>query len=251
MSRLEDELAETTAVKDHLQKYIRELEQSNDDLERVKRYNYWNWTSESHHLCCQNASVLISDLLCFLLSFRATIMSLEDFELRMNQVIERNAFLENELDEKENLLESVQRLKDEARGERNVAIELWLHILQWPCLSVTYHILLELIRFIIMLTCFICPLPDLKQELAVTQKHDHPPLRVSKGTDKPEMPSLTGCTSVPATPVNPTSSFCTPAGTRYRGTASTIKGAKKNLMDEKSSDIVIRLNSFSVLYFWW
>lgn len=44
-------------------------------------------------------------------------MSLEDFEQRMNQVIERNAFLESELDEKENLLESVQRLKDEARGE--------------------------------------------------------------------------------------------------------------------------------------
>lgn len=48
---------------------------------------------------------------------RATIMSLEDFEQRMNQVIERNAFLESELDEKENLLESVQRLKDEARGK--------------------------------------------------------------------------------------------------------------------------------------
>lgn len=47
---------------------------------------------------------------------RATIMSLEDFEQRMNHVIERNAFLESELDEKENLLESVQRLKDEARG---------------------------------------------------------------------------------------------------------------------------------------
>lgn len=43
-------------------------------------------------------------------------MSLEDFEQRMNHVIERNAFLESELDEKENLLESVQRLKDEARG---------------------------------------------------------------------------------------------------------------------------------------
>ena len=43
-------------------------------------------------------------------------MSLEDFEQRMNQVIERNAFLESELDEKETLLESVQRLKDEARG---------------------------------------------------------------------------------------------------------------------------------------
>lgn len=51
------------------------------------------------------------------LSLRATIMSLEDFEQRMNHVIERNAFLESELDEKENLLESVQRLKDEARGE--------------------------------------------------------------------------------------------------------------------------------------
>lgn len=48
---------------------------------------------------------------------RATIMSLEDFEQRMNHVIERNAFLESELDEKENMLESVQRLKDEARGE--------------------------------------------------------------------------------------------------------------------------------------
>ncbi|XP_028265114.1 nuclear distribution protein nudE homolog 1-B-like [Parambassis ranga] len=85
MSTLEDDLAETKAVRDHLQKYIRELEQSNDDLERTKR---------------------------------ATIMSLEDFEQRMNQVIERNAFLESELDEKENLLESVQRLKDEARDLR-------------------------------------------------------------------------------------------------------------------------------------
>ncbi len=47
-------------------------------------------------------------------------MSLEDFEQRMNQVIERNAFLESELDEKENLLESVQRLKDEARGKASL-----------------------------------------------------------------------------------------------------------------------------------
>uniref|UniRef100_A0A3P8VXA9 NudE neurodevelopment protein 1 n=1 Tax=Cynoglossus semilaevis TaxID=244447 RepID=A0A3P8VXA9_CYNSE len=85
ISTLEEDLAETSAIRDHLQKYIRELEQSNDDLERTKR---------------------------------ATIMSLEDFEQRMNQVIERNAFLESELDEKENLLESVQRLKDEARDLR-------------------------------------------------------------------------------------------------------------------------------------
>ncbi|XP_047427576.1 nuclear distribution protein nudE homolog 1-B-like [Mugil cephalus] len=85
ISSLEGDLAETTAVRDQLHKYIRELEQANDDLERAKR---------------------------------ATIMSLEDFEQRMNQVIERNAFLESELDEKENLLESVQRLKDEARDLR-------------------------------------------------------------------------------------------------------------------------------------
>ncbi|XP_068606878.1 nuclear distribution protein nudE homolog 1 [Brachionichthys hirsutus] len=85
ISTMEDDLAQTRAVRDHLQKYIRELEQSNDDLERTKR---------------------------------ATIMSLEDFEQRMNHVIERNAFLESELDEKENLLESVQRLKDESRDLR-------------------------------------------------------------------------------------------------------------------------------------
>ncbi|XP_026636220.1 nuclear distribution protein nudE homolog 1 isoform X2 [Microtus ochrogaster] len=83
ISALEADLAQTKAIKDQLQKYIRELEQANDDLERAKR---------------------------------ATIMSLEDFEQRLNQAIERNAFLESELDEKENLLESVQRLKDEARG---------------------------------------------------------------------------------------------------------------------------------------
>uniref|UniRef100_A0A8C9P6D8 NudE neurodevelopment protein 1 n=1 Tax=Spermophilus dauricus TaxID=99837 RepID=A0A8C9P6D8_SPEDA len=85
ISALEDDLAQTRAIRDQLQKYIRELEQANDDLERAKR---------------------------------ATIMSLEDFEQRLNQAIERNAFLESELDEKENLLESVQRLKDEARDLR-------------------------------------------------------------------------------------------------------------------------------------
>lgn len=126
MSRLEDELAETTAVRDHLQKYIRELEQSNDDLERAKRYvtHYCKLASEFCQLSCA-----MNDLLCSLLPFRATIMSLEDFELRMNHVIERNAFLESELDEKENLLESVQRLKDEARGECCVAFQLRLHVL--------------------------------------------------------------------------------------------------------------------------
>ncbi|XP_076455263.1 nuclear distribution protein nudE homolog 1-like isoform X1 [Babylonia areolata] len=81
-AELEDNLAQVTAYKDELQKYIRELEQANDDLERAKR---------------------------------ATVVSLEDFELRLNQAIERNAFLESELDDKETLTETVQRLKDEAR----------------------------------------------------------------------------------------------------------------------------------------
>ncbi|KAG8015121.1 Pannexin-1 [Nibea albiflora] len=82
ISTLEEDLAQTRAVRDHLQKYIRELEQSNDDLERTKR---------------------------------ATIMSLEDFEQRMNHVIERNAFLESELDEKENLLESELAVRQKER----------------------------------------------------------------------------------------------------------------------------------------
>ncbi|XP_024000689.2 nuclear distribution protein nudE-like 1-B [Salvelinus sp. IW2-2015] len=78
-------MTEVTGIKEQLHKYVRELEQANDDLERAKR---------------------------------ATIVSLEDFEGRLNQAIERNAFLESELDEKESLLESVQRLKDEARDLR-------------------------------------------------------------------------------------------------------------------------------------
>ncbi|POI30613.1 hypothetical protein CIB84_005638 [Bambusicola thoracicus] len=37
VSALEDDLTQTKAIKDQLQKYIRELEQANDDLERAKR----------------------------------------------------------------------------------------------------------------------------------------------------------------------------------------------------------------------
>ncbi|XP_063748943.1 nuclear distribution protein nudE-like 1-A isoform X2 [Eleginops maclovinus] len=85
ISMLEDDLSQTRSIKDQLHKYVRELEQSNDDLERAKR---------------------------------ATIVSLENFEQRMNHAIERNAFLESELDEKESLLFSVQRFKDEARDLR-------------------------------------------------------------------------------------------------------------------------------------
>jgi len=85
ISELENELAEIKGIKEKLHKYVRELEQQNDDLERAKR---------------------------------STLASLEDFEGRLNVAIERNAFLESELDEKENLRSVVQRLKDETRDLR-------------------------------------------------------------------------------------------------------------------------------------
>lgn len=37
ISVLEDDLGQTRSIKDQLHKYVRELEQSNDDLERAKR----------------------------------------------------------------------------------------------------------------------------------------------------------------------------------------------------------------------
>ena len=40
-----------------------------------------------------------------------------ELHVYIKQAIERNAFLESELDEKESLTETVQRMKDEARGE--------------------------------------------------------------------------------------------------------------------------------------
>lgn len=82
ITALQDENAQVKAVKEEMSKYIRELEQGNDDLERSKR---------------------------------ATICSLEEFDARLNSAIERNAFLENELEEKEELMITVQRLKDEGR----------------------------------------------------------------------------------------------------------------------------------------
>ncbi|XP_042880425.1 nuclear distribution protein nudE homolog 1-like isoform X1 [Penaeus japonicus] len=85
VSSLQVELTEIKNIKEDLTRYIRELEQANDDLERAKR---------------------------------ATVTSLEDFEARLNLAIERNAFLESELDEKEALKVMVQRLKDEARDLR-------------------------------------------------------------------------------------------------------------------------------------
>ncbi|KAK3859312.1 hypothetical protein Pcinc_034562 [Petrolisthes cinctipes] len=85
VTSLQSELSGIKSIKDELTKHIRKLEQDNDDLDRAKR---------------------------------ATVASLEDFEARLNLAIERNAFLESELDEKEELSVSVQRLKDETRDLR-------------------------------------------------------------------------------------------------------------------------------------
>lgn len=82
---LQKELGEMNSMNDRLSSYIRELEQSNDDLERAKR---------------------------------ALDASLADFEVRLNQQIERNVLLENEIGEKEELQVVIQRLKDEARDLR-------------------------------------------------------------------------------------------------------------------------------------
>ena len=48
--------------------------------------------------------------------FRAHVTSVEDFEGKLNVAIERNAFLESELDEKDQLKAMVQHLKEETRG---------------------------------------------------------------------------------------------------------------------------------------
>lgn len=83
------QVGELTALNDRLTSYIRELEQSNDDLERARR---------------------------------ALAASLEDFEAQLNQQIERNVLLENEISEKEELECVVQRLKEEARDLRHELI---------------------------------------------------------------------------------------------------------------------------------
>merc|ERR1712192_21154 len=73
-------------IKEEMDRYVQQLEQQNDDLERAKRN---------------------------------TLASLEEFEESMNAAIERNAFLESELDEKENLAMAVYWLKEEARELRS------------------------------------------------------------------------------------------------------------------------------------
>lgn len=85
INSLADDLHAVTNAKEELLNYIRELEQTNDALENSKRQ---------------------------------TISTLEDFEARLNLALERNAYLENELEEKDQLQGTIQRLKDETRDLR-------------------------------------------------------------------------------------------------------------------------------------
>ncbi|CAF2341613.1 unnamed protein product [Rotaria sp. Silwood2] len=82
---MEEELNSCKNLNEKLTHYIRELEQTNDDLERSKR---------------------------------TLLDSLSTFETKLNRALEQNALLENELDEQQQLTETVQRLRDETRDLR-------------------------------------------------------------------------------------------------------------------------------------
>lgn len=86
ISDLQDQLEKLKVDNKEANKYIRELEQRNDDLERDNR---------------------------------VLMVNLETFDARQSQALERNALLESELDEKDALAVTVQRLRDEARDLRH------------------------------------------------------------------------------------------------------------------------------------
>lgn len=87
---LQGDLTKLNAEKVKMTRYIRELEQKNDDLER---------------------------------SERAIGESIQAIETALNLAIERNAILESEIDEKESLKEKLQRLADETRGNLQIQLD--------------------------------------------------------------------------------------------------------------------------------
>ncbi|KAG7504916.1 hypothetical protein JOB18_019414 [Solea senegalensis] len=194
ISSLEGDLTETRSIRDHLHKYIRELEQANDDLERAKR---------------------------------ATIMSLEDFEQRMNHVIERNAFLESELDEKESLLESVQRLKDEARDLRQeLAVQQKQQVQDCkPCISVVVKE----------------PPSSSSSSAGPPTPPLTPPDRTTSSSSAQAVPSAT---ATPSRPPAPTESFTTPPPSVSRGEslsatllATSVRISALNIVGELLSKV--------------
>ena len=91
INELMTDLTQIKGRNEYLEKNVRQLEQQNDDLEREKRIN---------------------------------LASLEDLQGQLNAAVERNAFLESELEEKFCLKMSFQRLKDEARDLRSELLVL-------------------------------------------------------------------------------------------------------------------------------
>lgn len=79
----EDRNQQLISERDSMKLYIRDLEQKNDDLDRTNR--------------------IVSE-------------SVSGFEAMLNQAYEKNAMLEMEVDEKEQLQINLQRIMDEARG---------------------------------------------------------------------------------------------------------------------------------------
>ena len=86
LDQVQEELNACKNLNEKLTTYIRELEQTNDDLERSKSTS--------------NASDAIEYRTCSL-GKRTLLDSLSTFETQLNRALEQNALLENELDEKE------------------------------------------------------------------------------------------------------------------------------------------------------
>lgn len=82
LSDKENEVGHLQTEQTKLKKYVTQLEQKNDDLERTNR--------------------VVAE-------------SVNSFEMMLNQAYEKNALLESEVDEKEKLQIKLQRLMDEAR----------------------------------------------------------------------------------------------------------------------------------------
>lgn len=102
---LQTKFSELRNTEAHQHKYVRELEQQNDNLERIRRSN---------------------------------VASLEDSQSQINAAIERNAFLESELEETESLNIIVQRLTDETRDLRSELKVLQQQIVTKPENNQTY-----------------------------------------------------------------------------------------------------------------
>lgn len=115
----EGKINQLASERDNLKVYVRELEQKNDDLERTNR--------------------VVSE-------------SVSGFEAMLNQAYEKNALLEMEMDEKEQLQINLQRLMDEARGELFFVccfFGFYLQGRQFLCCLVVFFLLINYANYLI------------------------------------------------------------------------------------------------------